>query len=118
MIGYDGAEANYNIRIRSSIWHEVDDCDSVFSDDSESGPCNRIMQFPAAIEKSQGYLVSHEQHYSNLRREVAYLVQSASAEVMDVAAVEQHGHHLCLNCFNENHTNYHGLGVVSFGRTC
>ena len=84
VLGYDGSEANYSIRIRSSVWHEVDDCDSVFSDTSESGPCNRIMQFPAAIEKSQGYLVSHEQHYSNLRREMAYLIQSATAEVMEV----------------------------------
>ena len=28
--------------------------------------------------------VSHEQHYSNLRREMAYLIQDATAEVMDV----------------------------------
>ena len=80
--GYEGAEANYDIRVRTSVWHETRDCDDVFSDSSEDGPCNRIMQFPAAVDKEQGYIVSHEQHYSNLRREVAYLVQWATAEVM------------------------------------
>ena len=41
------------------------------------------MQFPNAISADQGYLVTHEQHYSNLRREVAYLVQWATAKVAD-----------------------------------
>jgi hypothetical protein len=81
VLGYDEAESDYDIRVRTSVWHEERDCDDVFSDDSEDGSCNRIMQFPAAVEKYQGYLVSHEQHYSNLRREVAYLVQWATAEV-------------------------------------
>ena len=84
VLGYDTAEADYTIRIRTSVWHEVEDCDSAFSDTSEDGPCNRIMQFPAAVSESQGYLVSHEQHYSNLRREMAYLIQWATAEVMEV----------------------------------
>jgi hypothetical protein len=39
------------------------------------------MQFPNAVSGDQGYLVTHEQHYSNLRREVAYLVQWATAQV-------------------------------------
>ena len=78
---FDTASADYDIRIRTSDWHDDRDCDDVYSDATEDGPCNRIIQFPNAVDSDQGYLVTHEQHYSNLRREVAYLVQWATAEV-------------------------------------
>ena len=78
---YESAAADYDIRIRTSDWHEERDCDDIYDDSGEDGPCNRIMQFPNAIDADQGYLVTHHQHYSNLRREVAYLVQWATAMV-------------------------------------
>jgi len=78
---YGSAYADYDIRIRTSDWHDDRDCEDVYSDALESGPCNRIMQFPNAVDGSQGYLVTHEQHYSNQRREIAYLVQWATAQV-------------------------------------
>ena len=83
VLPYDTAAGTYDIRIRTSGWEASDDCDAEYSDDSESGPCNRIMQFPQAADTDQGYLVTHEAHYSNLRREVAYLVASAAEAVKD-----------------------------------
>jgi hypothetical protein len=81
VLPYDGASTDYDIRIRTSDWHESRDCDDIYDDSDEDGPCNRIMQFPNAVSGDQGYLVTHEQHYSNQRREVAYLVQWATALV-------------------------------------
>ena len=40
----------------------------------------QIQQFPQANSFDDGFIVSHEAHYSNLRREVAYLVQYAASE--------------------------------------
>ena len=80
--GYDGAEADYDIEIRRSKYHEVRDCDDAYEDeapDDEDGPCNRIMQFPQANSDDDGYRVSHWAAYSNLRREVSYLVRYAAA---------------------------------------
>jgi hypothetical protein len=82
--GYNDAEADYDLLVRRSGWHEGMDCDQHYPDedpDDESGPCNRIMQFPQSNYDEDGYLVMHEAHYSNLRREVAYLVRWATAEV-------------------------------------
>jgi len=78
--GYEGASATYDLVLSVSEWHETLDCDTAFDNSSESGPCNRIMQFPQANTMDDGYVVSHEAHYSNLRREVAYLVRYAAAE--------------------------------------
>ena len=78
--GYQGAAANYSIQIQTSEWHDDLDCDTRFEDTSEAGPCNRIMQFPQARSIEDGYIVSHWPHYSNLRREVAYLVRWAAME--------------------------------------
>ncbi|MBJ95994.1 MAG: hypothetical protein CMP23_16140 [Rickettsiales bacterium] len=81
--GYNGAEADYDIEIRRSTFHGSErDCDDAYDDedpDDESGPCNRIMQFPQAHSEEDGYLVSHWAAYSNLRREVTYLVRYAAA---------------------------------------
>jgi len=78
--GYEGATGTYDLNIRASEWHDSLNCNDVYDDDSESGPCNRIMQFPQANDLDEGYVVSHWAHYSNLRREVAYLVRWAAAE--------------------------------------
>jgi len=80
---YSGEDTEYTIRVRTSSWHQVRDCDDVYSDTSESGPCNRVMHVPNAVERDQGYLVTHQAHYSHLRREVAYLVTHAAAEVQE-----------------------------------
>ncbi len=80
--GYSSAAADYDIEIRRSKFHETRDCDDAYEDedpDDESGPCNRIMQFPQANNEDDGYLVSHWAAYSNLRREVMYLVRYAAA---------------------------------------
>jgi len=81
--GYDGARGDYDIEIRNSSWHEGLDCDEFFPDedpDDEDGPCNRIMMFPQTNSVEEGYFVEHQAHYSNVRREVAYLVRYAARE--------------------------------------
>jgi len=83
--GYNGAEADYDIEIRRSKFHDALDCDDAYADedaDDESGSCNRIMQFPQANNEEEGYLVSHWPAYSNLRREVTYLVRYAAAATL------------------------------------
>lgn len=77
--GWDGSASRYDLLVRTSEFHEGLDCDTFYADTSEDGPCNRIMQFPQATTLEQGYIVQHEAHYSNLRREVAYLVRYATA---------------------------------------
>jgi hypothetical protein len=80
--GYDSAEADYDIEVRRSKYHEGADCNDAYEDDDpddEDGPCNRIMQFPQANSDDDGYRVSHWPAYSNLRREVSYLVRYAAA---------------------------------------
>jgi len=78
--GWEGSQASYDLVVRASEYHSGMDCDDFYEDASEGGPCNRIMQFPQAESLDQGYVVEHEAHYSNLRREVAYLVRHAAAE--------------------------------------
>ena len=81
--GYDGAGDDYDITLRVASFHEGRDCDDFYPDsaDDEDGQCNRIMQFPQANWDEDGYWATHQAHYSNLRREVAYLVRYASEEV-------------------------------------
>ncbi|HJN76605.1 MAG TPA: hypothetical protein QGF58_21930 [Myxococcota bacterium] len=79
--GYHKAVAAYDISVTVDDFHDDLDCDGLYEDTSESGPCNRILQFPQANSVDEGYVVSHEAHYSNLRREVAYVVRHAAAEV-------------------------------------
>jgi hypothetical protein len=80
----DGAgsdSSDYTILIRRSVFHEGLDCDDFYPDEDAgdvTGPCNKIMQFPGDNGLSDGYVVSHEPHYSNLRREVIYLVREAA----------------------------------------
>jgi hypothetical protein len=81
--GYNSASADYDLVVATSPWHEVRDCDDVYtswSPSDETGPCNRIMQFPRSYAGSDGVLVTHESHYNNLRREVAYLVTYAARQ--------------------------------------
>ncbi len=80
--GYNGAGSDYDILVRNAAWHEDRDCDDSYPDDTgDDGPCNRIMQFPQSNFDEDGHLVYHQPHYSNLRREVAYLVRWAASEV-------------------------------------
>ncbi|MEE2750104.1 MAG: hypothetical protein VX519_01635 [Myxococcota bacterium] len=78
--GYEGASAHYDLTVHTTEFHDGLDCDEFYEDQSESGPCNRILQFPQAHAADQGYVVSHPTHYSALRREVIYLVRYAAAE--------------------------------------
>ena len=81
--GYQGAATDYDIVVRVANYHQGMDCDSFFPlvpSGSETGECNRIIQVPQANSDSEGYLVEHQAHYSNLRREVAYLMTWATAE--------------------------------------
>ncbi|HCP46494.1 MAG TPA: hypothetical protein DIU15_10645 [Deltaproteobacteria bacterium] len=80
---YGGAAAEYDIEIKRSKFHDGLNCDDYYEDESpsdEGGPCNRIMQFPQMNSDADGYVVSHWAHYSNLRREVTYLVRYAAAQ--------------------------------------
>ncbi len=79
--GWDGGRADYDLLMRVDRYHDELDCDDAYDDedpDDEDGPCNRIMQFPQAEADDDGYLVTHQAHYSNLRREVQYLVRYAA----------------------------------------
>jgi hypothetical protein len=77
--GHKKSETTYSLEFTLSEFHETHDCDEFFDDTSEAGPCNRIMQFPQSNTMGDGYVVSHEARYSNLRREVIYLVRYAAA---------------------------------------
>jgi len=79
--GYQSAAADYDIIVRVSAYHQGMDCDTFYplsSSTSENGECNRIMQAPQNSTVDQGYFVEHQAHYSNLRREVSYLVTWAT----------------------------------------
>ena len=80
--GYKKSEALYNIDIRTSKFHDGLDCDDFFNNSKETGPCNRVIQFPQANTVDDGYLVTHWTHYSNLRREVVYLVRYGAEATM------------------------------------
>ena len=86
----EGAEedGNYDIVVRRSRFHEGLDCDAHYEDDEDDaednedndGPCNRIMQFPQMNDSSEGLFVEHPPYWSNLRREIIYLVRYAAQE--------------------------------------
>ena len=78
--GYKKSTANYEIVVRLDEFHEGMDCNEFFSKTGQKGPCNEIMSFPQANNLDEGYVVSHEARYSNLRRELIYLVRWAAAE--------------------------------------
>jgi len=81
--GYQNAAAEYDIIVRVSQYHQGVDCDTFYplvSGSSQTGECNRIMQVPQTNSVSEGYFVEHQAHYSNLRREVAYLVTYAAEQ--------------------------------------
>lgn len=82
--GFEGAAADYDLLVRTTPFHEGIDCDAFYPDEpaGPSGACNQILQFPAAEDEAAGYFVEHEPHYSNLRREVIYLVRYASEATM------------------------------------
>jgi hypothetical protein len=77
--GHKKSETTYSLEFTVSEFHDTHDCDDLFEDTTEEGPCNRIMQFPQSNDMADGYVVSHEARYSNLRREVIYLVRYAAA---------------------------------------
>ncbi|MEE2829084.1 MAG: hypothetical protein VX498_07845 [Myxococcota bacterium] len=81
--GYNGGDSDYDLLMRIASWHEGLDCDDFYPDTANDtdGQCNRIMQFPQANDEADGHRVQHQAHYSNLRREVAYLVRYATSEV-------------------------------------
>jgi hypothetical protein len=92
--GYQGAHGGYDLFVERSKFHEDRDCDDAYEEeaeedgedydeDDESGPCNRILQFPQAETPDDGYWAYHENNYSNLRREVIYLVRYATEAVRE-----------------------------------
>ncbi len=82
----DNSDTNdgvYDLRVRRSRFHQGVDCDAFYGDEDpedQNGPCNRIMQFPQMNEESEGLFVEHPPYWSNLRREVIYLVRYAAQE--------------------------------------
>ena len=77
---YSSAVAEYDLEIQIRDYHEGYDCDAFFSDTAETGPCNEILQVPRNHDDADGYWVEHQAHYSNLRREVQYLLAWAAEE--------------------------------------
>lgn len=80
---YLNSEGTYDLIVDRTTFHTDRDCDDAYPDEDASddgGPCNRILQAPQANSDDDGFLVTHEAHYSNLRREVLYLVRWAAAE--------------------------------------
>lgn len=82
VLPYQSAAADYDLVLQVRDYHEGISCDDFFSDTSESGPCNEILQYPRAPSDDHGYEVEHQAHYSNLRLEVQYLIAWAAEEVM------------------------------------
>lgn len=81
--GSDNNDGRYDLRVRRSRFHEGLDCDAFYEDEdpeSDNGPCNRIMQFPQINDETEGLFVEHPPYWSNLRREVIYLVRYAAQE--------------------------------------
>jgi hypothetical protein len=78
--GFKKSVSTYDLSFRVDEFHEGFDCNEFFSKTGQKGPCNEIMSFPQANNLDDGYVVSHEARYSNLRRELIYLVRWAAAE--------------------------------------
>jgi hypothetical protein len=78
--GYKKSEGSYALVFGVEDFHEGFDCNEFFNKTGQQGPCNEIMSFPQANSLEEGYVVSHEARYSNLRRELIYLVRWAAAE--------------------------------------
>jgi len=78
--GFKKSAGTYALDFRVDEFHEGLDCNDFFNKTGQKGPCNEIMSFPQANELEDGYVVSHEARYSNLRRELIYLVRWAAAE--------------------------------------
>ncbi len=86
----EGSNTNdgvYDLRVRRSRFHEGLDCDAFYDDEDDVednednvGPCNRIMQFPQMNDSAEGLFVEHPPYWSNLRRELIYLVRYAAQE--------------------------------------
>ncbi len=75
------AEANYELIVRRSSFHEGLDCDAFYPDEAPTDPngsCNRIMQFPRNNFVEDGHFLDHPPVWSSLRRELIYLVREAS----------------------------------------
>lgn len=82
--GYNGSTGSYDLDVQTLPWTDDLECDDLFSEldrSDESGPCNRIIQFPQG-QDGDGYHVSHLPHYSNLRREIVHLVRYAAAKTL------------------------------------
>ena len=78
--GFKKSAATYSLEFLVDEFHEGLDCDDFYNKTGQKGPCNEIMTFPQANSLDDGYVVSHEARYSNLRRELIYLVRWAAAE--------------------------------------
>ena len=78
--GYKKSNALYSLHFQIEDFHEGLDCNEFFNKTGQKGPCNEILNFPQANSLEEGYVVSHEARYSNLRRELIYLVRWAAAE--------------------------------------
>ena len=78
--GYKKSAASYSLEFVVDEFHEGLDCDEFYTKTGQKGPCNEILTFPQASSLEDGYVVSHEARYSNLRRELIYLVRWAAAE--------------------------------------
>jgi hypothetical protein len=76
--GYEKARGTYDLSVVGRDYHEGKNCDKFVDNPAESGPCNEILQFPQTNSDDEGYFVEHQAHYSNLRREVQYLVRWAA----------------------------------------
>ena len=85
--GFEDAETNYDLLIRSSEMYEGESCASFFEGEratDQDGLCNEIVQVPQNNADVDGYFVEHEPHYSNLRREVIYLIREAARKTHEV----------------------------------
>ena len=78
--GWEGATSDYDLEVTVDTLHDVRDCDDMFDDTSEDGPCNELMLVGQPPHGDEGWLVTHWTHYSSLRRELIYLVRWAARE--------------------------------------
>jgi len=82
VMGKPGSAATYTIEVRTSELHPEADCDECYGDTSDTGPCNQLLQFPAARTLDEGYVLYTYQEYCSARREQVQLIRHATAAVL------------------------------------
>ena len=78
--GFEGGTSPYDLVATEHELHDVRDCDEVFEDTSEEGPCNQLIPAGQPAHGDEGWLVTAPTQYAWARRELIYLARWAARE--------------------------------------